>query len=335
MEKIHKKWLADYRVESSLKLDPKEKKLIYIHPKKTFEIHISDEPDGNRKNEALSVQIIVSAPDIQSAEEITQAHLEKFLHMLSFVTSMGYKISRRICLIDWTPGISQRELFQYSDKLEQPIERLLASDLLETTNLLHTWEASEVLEMGLRWYAAGVRSKIMEDQFQFFWFVIELIADSTSDVKKVTDKCQKCRGDLHCKSCNELSTHKPFSKQLIEHLLSRTGLSEDKIKDLFLVRNKLLHGTSRQEIEKIIQEKSSGFSFDKAVDLLGKTSWTAILNSFKKPDGKYQPKFLAPSTFVDWHMTAKAHMILGIGGDPNNPQIENVSLPQVSISSRD
>jgi hypothetical protein len=130
-------------------------------------------------------------------------------------------------------------LHKHLAPVDEPIGAL-TSGLIATVRMLHEWESTAVLPRALRWYSSGVRSQFAEDQFQFFWFVIELFAASSKERGKVTDKCQRCGGDLACQDCNRVSTHRPFGKQLIEQILERIGVSADQITELFYIRNSLL-----------------------------------------------------------------------------------------------
>jgi hypothetical protein len=328
-----KRWIADYRVDSEIILLPKDKKLIYTHPENLFEIHISNTQKSDNEDEVLSFQIIVSALDIQSAEKIVESNFEKFLHLLSFITNTKYKIIRQLHITDWSPGISERESLMYTKKAkDKKAAEALSLPLLDTAKTLHTWGTTPALERALRWFASGVKSNILEDQFQFFWFVVELIAGSTKTTEVVTDKCQKCSGDLRCTSCNEISTHRPFPKQKIQTLLQKIKIDSSLIDNLFLARNSLMHGETRETIEKEIQKKDSDFRFHQIVDQIGKAAWLSILISFDRTKGPEQPgMFLQTSTYVDWSISAKAHMIIGVAGDANNPQIEDIRLPQMSV----
>jgi len=326
-----KRWISDYRVQSTLGLDPAGTKLRYVHPENIFEVHISEKPTSDSSNEDLSIQIILSAPDIVTAEKETQSSLQKFLHLLSFITSCPFKITKRLSLIDWTPGLSIRDLYAYGPRDDGEKTAALSSELLDTASMLHAWGSSPLLDTSLRWYSAGVRSLIMEDQFQFFWFVIELIATATKSQSKVSDKCPRCGGDLFCAACQEVPHHRPYEKQKIATLLEAQQLPQQMIDDLFYVRNSLLHGTPREAIEEQIQERDDDFSFDKIVDLAGHVARNVIFNTFEKPAGQFTPRFLEVSTYVNWSVTMKAHMKMGVQGDPLDPQIGGVTLPTISL----
>lgn len=327
-----KQWIAAFRLEAELILPADQREIVYAHPKGLYEVRLSNVADPEHVDERLVAHVISRAPDINSAQEELRRHIDKFLHTLSFVTSTGYRITRQLYVLDWSTGATLRECFLCtSTRMDQPFEALTPA-LANTVELLHSWQAPPVLWRALRWYASAVRSSLMEDQFQFFWFVIELIAIANRDRTKVTDKCVRCGGNLVCDSCHELSVHRPFEKQAIAQLLTKVGLGDQLIKDAFKIRNSLLHGEDRDHIEEEIQKDSPAFTFQKGVDILGRAAWAAILNLFQIPPGEHQPEFVNVSTYVSHHLRANVHCEIGIAGDPNDPQIPDIILPQVSWS---
>ncbi|MCK1407878.1 methylamine utilization protein MauJ [Bradyrhizobium sp. 76] len=207
----------------------------------------------------------------------------------------------------------------------------ITAELLESVKELQRSPSSVAVDRALRWYSAGVGSALMEDQFQYFWFVLELIAETTTDKRVVADKCQKCRSDLICPSCDEVSTHRPFQKQRIEALLTRLKISSQIQGDLFDIRNGLMHGRAREQIEESIQEREPDFEFAKAVDFAGRTAFMAIFNAFGiKQSQLDRLVFAAPETFVSRAMVMKAHLIIGMHGDPADPQLKDVVLPTIT-----
>ena len=175
------RWLSDYLVELELLLKPHAEKITYIHPEELFEIHLSNARSGEDGTGFLSAQVIVPAADIQTAERNTQTYLEKFLHLCSFITSTGYTIFSRLHLTDWTPGQHQRQQYAYTRQTKSELFTELSAELLDTARMLQSWGVTPVLERSLRWFSAAVRARIMDDQFQFFWFVIELVAEATKN----------------------------------------------------------------------------------------------------------------------------------------------------------
>ena len=280
------------------------------------------------------MQTIVDAPDLDQAEELAEKELRKFLRLLSFITNHPYRLSRKIRLIDWPPGLSTREQNVYAEEPPQDPEKALSSGLLDTARLMHSSGTSEPLDRALRWYSAAVASQMMEDQFLFFWFVPELIAVATRSTERVPDKCQQCCNDLYCTTCGQVPTHRPFPKKAIEDLLSRICPDGVGLDQLFIVRNALLHGERERPLKKI-RTTYPDVEFHHIVDMAGKLAWTAILNAFRLPPGTHQPEFLMVNTYVNWKLTAKAHITIGTTSDPNKPRLEDVGSVEISIVPAD
>ena len=183
----------------------------------------------------------------------------------------------------------------------------------------------------LRWFAAGVRAKLAEDQFQYFWFVLELIAELTKDTARVTDKCSRCRADLFCRTCNAVSDHRPFQKQAIEALLDQLNVSPERQRDLFGIRNGIMHGRTRSEIVDEICVHSPDFEIGQAIDVMWQIAFGAIFSALKlKEDQVSKLTFASPDTVVAKTIRMTAHMRMGMHGDPNDPKVENVVLPTIT-----
>jgi hypothetical protein len=98
-------------------------------------------------------------------------------------------------------------------------------------------------------------------------------------------------------------------------------------KDLFGIRNGLMHGRSREQIEASIQERVPDFEFAKAVDFAGRNAFMAIFNAFGVKQSQLERLvFSTPESFVSGKMVMKAHLIVGMLGDPADPRYENVVL---------
>jgi hypothetical protein len=327
-----KTWLADYRVESSLRVAKAVPELHFEHPHGEYKITISNVTDTEPQiDEDLELQIIFQAETISVAEQLAFDSARRFLRLLSFVTGSGFRIARKRFLMDWTPGVEHREQYAYGrdDHRERP--EAITPELLESVRELQTSPNSIALDRALRWYSAGVGSTLMEDQLQYFWFVLELIAETTNDKIAVSDKCQKCRSDLVCPSCEEVSTHRPFPRQQIETLLTRLKVAPQMQKDLFGIRNGLMHGRSREQIEVSIQDREPDFEFAKAVDFGGRNAFMAIFNAFGiKQSQLDRLVFASPDSFVSREVVMKAHLVVGMLGDPAEPRLENVVLPKIT-----
>jgi hypothetical protein len=273
----------------------------------------------------------LNASSLEEADDIAHTRLREILDTLSFATSNVFRFSRCRFIMDWTPGLEVRD--QYAYGRDEPTDRWPdpASDNLATVAELEATESIGRLRTPLRWFAAGVRAKVAEDQFQYFWFVLELIAEMTKGTVRITDKCPRCRADLFCRTCNAVSEHRPFQKQAIEGLLDRLNVSPDRQRDLFSIRNGIMHGRTRSEIVKEIRAHAPDFEIGQAIDFMWQTAFAAILNALKLKESQFgRLVFGGPQTIVSQTVTMKAHMLIGMHGDANDPKLENVVLPTIT-----
>jgi hypothetical protein len=323
-------WIADYRIESTLILPPSQPEIQVSLP--DCKISIQNAKNGDLPNEALAAQILLDAPTIAAAEQVADRRMREILDVLSYVTSNTFKISRQRFLMDWTPGIEIRDQYAYGHDSAPERWPELAAEYLETVNVIEGLEGQQLtkLRTPLRWFAAGIRAGIPEDQFQYFWFVLELIAELGNDRRKVTDKCQRCRGDLFCPTCNAISEHRPFPKQAIEGLFTQLDVSADMQRDLFKIRNGIMHGRTRAEIEEDIRTDTPDFEISEAVDFIWQTAIASILNALQVPGSHAsQITFGSPDSIVRRSIKAKFHLKIGMHGDSKEPRLENVVVPSV------
>jgi hypothetical protein len=324
-----KTWMGDFHIESTLILPADVPELRVTLP--DSELSIQNAGKDDLPNEALAAQIILHADTIAGAEEIANARIREILDVLSFTTSHVFRISRRRFLMDWTPDIEIREQYAYGqDKFDDRWPDLLSEHLV-TLAELEALGSIQQLRTPLRWFAAGIRAQVAEDQFQYFWFVLELIAEITKERDRVTDKCQRCHGNLFCPSCNSVSEHRPFPKQAIEALLTRLDVSKDWQRDLFRIRNGIMHGRTRSEIEEDIRKYLPDFEIADAVDFIWQAAFTALFNALKVPQNQFgRLAFGGPDSIVSQTLTFKAHMHIGMRGDSKEPRLENVVVPEVT-----
>jgi hypothetical protein len=204
-----KKWLADYRIESKQQFPPDTPSVkIQVG---NAEVTISNATKSDLPNESLAAQIAVFADDIKAAENLALTKIAEVLHLLSFTTSSGFRISRKRFIMDWSPGVEIREQFVYGYDDHNDRWTDLREEYFLTVQEIDRTPHVNKLRTALRWYAAATRST-PEDQFQYFWFVLELLAEFTKGKELVADKCQVCRGDLYCPNCDAASQHRPFQK---------------------------------------------------------------------------------------------------------------------------
>ena len=312
------KWLAEYKISSEISTQPAGVRLRHVHPKGKYTIVVRDARSEYNEDCELIAQIILEAPSIADAAKIAEAEIRKFLHLLSFVCNVHFRLLGRVGVINADKGAVAREAWIDAHGGPLPATSILNDDLLDTVNFLQSCGVTHLVAKALRWYANGILALNMEDQFEFFWLTVEILASAKKVTEKVADKCQKCRSDLYCPTCQETSMHRPFPRQLIKELIMSIRKHEDVTQALFDVRNGLTHGQSREDIEAELGAKFPGFAFESAVDTLARIAWHALVRQFETPAGTHRPAFLRPNTVVHRKLTATALMELGGRVDPDD-----------------
>ena len=323
------KWIADFEVNSHLAVSSDDKKLIFQHPEGIYDVHIKNSSTKTSDDfPLLSVQVIFECENIKETKNIAKQYLGVFLDGLTFVTNQKFTIHELLRIVDWTPGLAMRECYQFKrfKEIDSPMP-FLEDTYLDTLSILLKGDISQSLRRVLKWFSKGISSTSLDDQFQYFWFVIELLAEAIKPTDKIADKCPKCQEPLFCNNCQNTPTHRPYPKQAIQHLIQKyvTGDSEILFKKLSKVRNAIMHG---DEIKKI--EKDLSLSLEDVVNTIGRVSWTAILNSFIPLKETADLHFIEVNKYVHHQLVTFLHMKMGCP-DKDNPQIEKMPMVEISM----
>lgn len=272
---------------------------------------------------------------MEDAEEKGEDFLNFYLDVLSFTSATPFRLEKIKFIADWTPGLEERNLVQFNDfpghELPYPI---LNVDILDTAEELAEANFDGAFGRALRWFKHGLNASVKDDQFQYFWFVIELLSSFFKQPGKVNDACPKCRSDLYCESCGEHPKHKPYPKQAIEQLFGKiiNGDSLTAFTHANKFRNALMHG---DEVEPV--EKELNVEFEKVVDLVGNVAWHAIVNLFPRRIEEKKTlklKMAKPDSFLHRVMTVKANMLF-YSKDPHNPSLSEIPRPAVEMVIHD
>lgn len=262
------------------------------------------------------------AAALDQAKETFLDYTVMVLDVLALVTHASIKFHRVHKIFDWTPGKAMRQgLMFVHDPPEPEPEPFLDPEILDVAALLLKAEVGEKVRSALRWFRWGVAAESPEDQFQHFWFALEVLAEHKKPTEKVNDACPTCHEALYCETCEVYPTHRPYPKQAIAHLIAQIAPGNP---DFFPVadqaRNMMMHGASVGTIEEKI-----GRPLHLIIDPLGHIVWTGLLSTLigALPNDE-RPKELKmghATTFVKWNMTAAAHMEtmvpLGPDGEPD------------------
>ena len=175
----------------------------------------------------------------------------------------------------------------------QSIERLLAFDI------------PPAVRRALRWYRLGIDADGPDDQFTYFWFAIEILAEFQKPTKRVHDKCSKCQSALYCEKCDDHPTHKPYAKQAIRQLMMESDKTCDEaiVTMLDETRNNLLHGSTLKEIESKLPEPH-----ESVVNVLGKILWWALVHQFPREMFDGTLILDSPSTYLHYKLNTIGHM---------------------------
>jgi Apea-like HEPN len=201
----------------------------------------------------LTAVLVFEGDSLESGMSQGRETIVEILQALAAVTSSTFKYRRAIKIVDWTEGNLERTYKVAKTVMEQqiPCEKLDIT-LIKSAMRIYLAQKKNSLSLAVHWFSSGISAPLPEDQFQFFWFVLETLAEHQKPSEKVHDKCQKCSSHLYCEKCQKYPTHKAFNKQIIEGLINdffEARQSATTIKKLFEVRNMLMHGSRRTEIE--------------------------------------------------------------------------------------
>jgi hypothetical protein len=319
------RFLANWEVESDIILPNEIPFLRHEHPTGTYIMFLRNLPEKRHDIIFLTMQIVFDAPSLNEAKEVVEPLAKEFLDYLTFASNMRTRLRDIRQIFNWEPGNdANRECHYYTprdahngapfDALDKP--------LLDTIGMLQAHSPNPRLRRAMKWFANGVSSRFYDDQFVYFWLVLELIAQNAKDPTPVPDKCPNCQGPLFCETCQTVPTHRPYQKQAIEQLFIKT--CADKLDGaLFFrhasgARNLLMHGDEVKSIE-----QSLGLDFGELVDKMGNLAWTCILNQFVRVLIGKRPMFLQPNHYVYMTVGGSAHINVGFKPDFDNPDPAN------------
>lgn len=308
--------IANYEIESEVSVASDELQLKLLHPKGQFQARIKNIPREDYSTQfRLSLQITFEAPTLNGARDIAEDKLVQCLNMLAFATSAGVKRQRIKQIIDCTPASGMRECLIWADSVthEDPYPLLDENIMLSVERLLQ-FDPPPALRRALRWYRIGLNDLVPEDQFQYFWFALEILAEYQKAPEKVADQCPNCKSPLYCESCATHPTHRPYAKQAIRALIQAVEkkCDEETLEALDKARNALMHGATLKEIENNLPK-----SDEHIVDVLGRILFKALLNQFPTELFKEGIHIGNPTTYVHRIIRNIAHVstVVPMGDD--------------------
>lgn len=302
-------FVANYEIGSDVSVIADDLVLMINHPGGVFKAQIKNIPRADFTTPfLLSLHIYFEAPDLEEAKETAEDLMASCLNMLAFTTGAGFRKHRIRQIVDADTSSTKavRDVLMWAEKVKyedpQPfldnanatsIERLLAHDI------------PPAIQRALRWYRLGIDASSPDDQFTYFWFSLEIVAEFQKPTEKVHDKCPHCQEPLYCENCETHPTHRPYAKQAIRALMKAADQECDDatVSLLDRTRNRLMHGATLREIENSLPNPH-----EHVVDILGRILWRALVMQF--PEDLFDGTVVmgVPSTYVHYKANAVAHV---------------------------
>ena len=313
------RFLGNWEVESDLVLPQGTPFLRYQHPASTYTVFLrninEERPDDLT---FISMQLVFEAPTLRDTRAIGEQFAKEFLDYLAFTTNLKVRLRTLLQIYGWEQGMGMREglIWTRAHAHDDAPYHALSNRILDTVALLQGHNVSPRLRRALKWFSTGLAARAPDDQFAYFWFVIELVAQLIKEPVPVPDKCPTCASPLFCETCGTSPLHRPYPKQAIEQLFLRYVNDEPEAayRRCNMARNMLMHGEETAEIERELQ-----MEFAELVNKLGHLAWLALLNQFVPVLVNRQPEFLQTNQYVSMRLSAMAHIQTAFVPNFENP----------------
>jgi hypothetical protein len=273
------RFLGNWEVETDIILPEGVPFLRYDHPTSTYTVFLRNIPESRNDLTYMSMQVVFDAPDLKEAKAIGQDIAKNFLDYLSLVSNLKVRLRRLFQIFNWEPSSDIRECLYFSPHSnhdDAPYE-VLETKLLESIAFLQKQTLNPRLRRAMKWFANGIASRFPDDQFTFFWFVVELVAQLMKNPSPVPDRCPVCKGPLQCTTCGTTPLHRPYPKQAIEQLFAKYGPKDagEFYRRASDARNMLMHGDEiapRRPINENLPARLSARLLDTAVASIARLS---------------------------------------------------------------
>jgi hypothetical protein len=298
---------ASYEIKTECSVVTDDLILRINHPRGTYRARIKNIPRAVYTTPfLLSLHLYFEAPSLNAAREVADAHLVDCMNMLAFTTGSGFQRHRIRQVVEISPGPPMTNVLMWSDEIEyEDPQPFLDENIARSIERLSEFEVPPAVRRAMRWYRFGVNAQSPDDQFTYFWFALELVAEFQKSTEKVPDACPICRSPLYCETCRSQPTHRPYAKQAIRELLKAVDKDCDDatVDRLDKTRNSLMHGATLKEVEGSLPEPH-----EEIVDVLGRLLWRALVHQFPREMFDGTLSMGAPSTYVHRTLHAVAHI---------------------------
>ena len=236
--------LADFVLDSDLCLKPESGPLTLNGPDGSFALTLSNaEHDQTLKSSVLSAQLIFDTPSFENVKTAAIDKLSVCLNSLTYATNRKFASVVLKRIIDWTPGTIDRRALIYKETPEWDIaEPALDPDFMHTAERLLAMSSGA--QAAMRWYRRAIGANVIDDQFSYFWFALEIVAETLKGAERVPSKCPHCQSALFCEKCNTHPTHRRYPGEAIQQTIQRVHpqTSDEIFSTLQTIRHSLMHG---------------------------------------------------------------------------------------------
>ncbi|MEI4480941.1 MULTISPECIES: methylamine utilization protein MauJ [unclassified Phyllobacterium] len=301
--------VANFEVASDMSVEADNHVLNINDPHGRFKARIKNIPRSEFTTPFLiSIHIYFDVDDLATAKDVADDLLVSCLNMLAFTTGARYRKHRIRQIVDVSDPVplAMRYVLMWSDtiKYEDP-EPYLRTEIATSIERLLEFNIPPAIQRALRWYRLGIDASSPDDQFTYFWFALEIVAEFQKTNAKVPDACPHCRSALYCEQCGKHPEHKPYPKQAIRALMKAADSEcDDLTVDLLdQTRNSLMHGSTLREID-----ASLPAPHESVVDILGRILWNALVKQFPDENIAAAPELCRPERFVNYKLDAIVHL---------------------------
>jgi len=325
--------LADFILDSDLCLKDGTGTLSLTDPNNDFTLTLSNAESGSGNiNAVLSAQLIFEASSFENIRDVACDKLAKALNALTYATNSKFVQILLKRVIDWTPGIIERQAIIYVETPELDIaEPALDNAYVDAARRLLVMQSGEKQQAALRWYRLGIQADNLEEQFSYFWFALEIAAECSKDSGKVASKCPKCRQPLFCESCGEHPTHRRYAGEAIQQIIGRVQQinAAEVFKTLQIIRHTLMHGG---RISSVLDQLPC--TDEQAINKLAFVTWHAIGFMFAEadPDPTKPMELGYRENLVRRTLVAGANITTKMQGDLDNPQLADFPSIQFKVT---
>ena len=192
--------VANYDIRSECSVVADDLRLQVKHPQGLYRALIKNIPRSDYSTPfLLALHLYFDAPDLKEAQEIAEERLADCLNMLAFASGSAFSRHRIRQIVDCTPDSGMRDIRFWGDAIDhEDPQPFLDERTTKAIERLSEFQIPPAIRRAMRWYRLGINATVPGDQFQYFWFALEIIAEFQKGEEKVPSNCPHCNSPLFC-----------------------------------------------------------------------------------------------------------------------------------------